>query len=247
MTFRFRTFCLAAAAIVVAAPALALDFVTGPDYPPFADEKLPGGGMTTELVGAVYKALGQDAAVKFMSWKRGYEATLAGEAAGTFPYVKTPEREKEFVYSESMFDLRQLVYAHPGSGIEFNTAADLKGKKVCGAVGYAIPPELQAMVDKGELKREQPADLAGCFRLVSAGRADFVVSDEIVAKDALKLAKIDMSTLKVSDKPFDTAGLYLIVGKKTAEAEKLVSQFNEGLAKLKASGEYEAIVKKYVQ
>ena len=73
-----------------------LDLVTGNDFAPFTGEDLPQGGMLTELVLRSFKAMGLGYDVRFVPWKRGYDGVVAGKFLGTFPYVRTPEREQEF-------------------------------------------------------------------------------------------------------------------------------------------------------
>lgn len=95
MRFRLIVVCAAVLAVGLARPACAAEqfaLVTGEDYPPFADPRLPGGGLATILVRQVVAALGATARVDFLPWRRGYEDTLRGRYDGTFPYVRTPER-----------------------------------------------------------------------------------------------------------------------------------------------------------
>lgn len=226
--------------------AQAVTLVTGPNYAPFTGEQLPEGGMATELVRAVYKAEGQDTTIVFQPWKRGAEGTVKGEFFATFPYVKSAEREQEYLFSASMFDVRQLVYVPGNSPLKFDTTADFKGKTACSPLGSAPPPEIKAMIDAGEVKLQSPADMNGCFRILAAGRVDFYIINEYNGRAALKELGVTPDQVRIEPKPFAQTSQYLIVGKATPGAAAGIARFNEGLAKVRASGEYDRIVRKHV-
>jgi polar amino acid transport system substrate-binding protein len=73
--------------LAMPAQAATLDIVTGNDFAPYADEKLPNGGFATDLVREVIKKIGTETNIRFLPWKRGYELTTSGETLATFPYA----------------------------------------------------------------------------------------------------------------------------------------------------------------
>lgn len=228
------------------AMAQTVALVTGPNYAPFTGEQLPEGGMATELVRAVYKAEGQDATIVFQPWKRGAEGTAKGEFFATFPYVRSAEREQEYLFSASMFDVRQLVYVPADSTLKFDTAADFKGKTACAPLGSAPPPEIKSMIDAGDVKVQSPADMNGCFRVLAAGRVDFYIINEFNGRAALKELGITPDQVRAEPKPFAETSQYLIIGKGTPGAAAGIVRFNDGLTKVRASGDYDRIVRKHL-
>lgn len=132
----------------------ALDLVTGNDFAPFTGEDLPEGGLLTEIVRRAFGEVGLRYEVRFVPWRRGYDGVLAGKFLGTFPYVRTPDREMEMLFSDPLLEVRQLVYLSAHSGMVFHTPQDFRGRTVCAPVGYALPAELAELAAAGALARK---------------------------------------------------------------------------------------------
>ncbi|WP_448207637.1 substrate-binding periplasmic protein [Azospirillum sp. sgz302134] len=222
-----------------------LDLVTGNDFAPFTGEELPQGGMLTEVVQQAFKAVGLSYDVRFMPWKRGYDGVVTGKYLGSFPYVRSPEREGEVLYSDPLMEVRQFVYLSTRSPMEFRRPEDFKGRSICAPVGYALPPELTALFATGELIRESPADLPACVRMVASGRADAFIIDEFTGQAAVSRTMADKD-IRISAQPYARAGQHLIVSRGNPEAPAVLAAFNSGLKKIKDSGAFDAIVRRHL-
>lgn len=232
------------------APYTGLDLVTGNDYAPYTGDDLPGGGLVTELVRRAFAVGGRRYDVRFMPWKRGYDGVVAGRLLATFPYVRTPEREREVLFSDPVMEVRQFVYLSNRSGMDFHgreldrnghgdfdRLEDFRGRTICQPAGYALPAELEAMVGQGRLTRQTPSDLGACVRMVATGRADALVIDEF--SGAAAVAKSGLADdIRVAERPFAAVTLHLVVGRATPGAEVTVAAFNDGLKALKQQGVY---------
>ena len=234
----------------VPAPYTGLDLVTGNDYAPYTGEDLPGGGLVTELVRQAFAVGGRRYDVRFMPWKRGYDGVVLGRFLATFPYVRTPEREREVLFSDPVIEVRQFVYLSKRSTMEFHDGGaggkpggdsggvtDFRGRTVCQPAGYALPAELEELVQLGRLNRHTPSDLGACMRMVATGRADALVIDEYSAAAAIARAGL-AEEIRVSERPFAVVTLHLVVGRATPGAEAMVAAFNDGLKTLKQQGVY---------
>ena len=89
------------------ASAAPVQLVTGDDYAPFTDRELPQGGMLTELVQQALLQAGHQPKLSWLPWKRGYQATLRGQFDVTFPYLKTAEREADYLFSAPLYEITQ--------------------------------------------------------------------------------------------------------------------------------------------
>lgn len=232
------------------APYTGLDLVTGNDYAPYTGEDLPGGGLVTELVRQAFAVGGRRFDVRFLPWKRGYDGVVLGRFLATFPYVRTPEREREVLFSDPVVEVRQFVYLSKRSAMEVQGgdtgrdsggAADFRGRTVCQPAGYALPAELEELVQLGRLTRHTPSDLGACMRMVAAGRADALVIDEYSAAAAIARAGL-AEEIRVSEKPFAVVTLHLVVGRATPGADAMVAAFNDGLKTLKRQGIYSRLL-----
>nr|WP_255635520.1 transporter substrate-binding domain-containing protein [Azospirillum sp. 412522] len=223
--------------------------MTGGDYAPFTGEDLPGGGLVTELVRRAFAVGGRQYDVRFMPWRRGYDGVVSGRFLATFPYVRTPEREREVLFSDPVIELRQFVYLSNRSAMDFRDGGDgdpgrledFGGRTICQPVGYALPAALEAMVVQGRLTRQAPSDLGACVRMVATGRADVLVIDEF--SGAVAIARSGLAEdIRVSERPFAVVTLHVVVGRATPGAEATVAIFNDGLKTLKLQGVYQQLL-----
>lgn len=235
---------LIAAACLLALPAAAAEIVTGNDYAPYSDEKLPEGGFATDLVRTVLTNLGDAPRLRFLPWKRGYQMTAAGEALATFPYVRNPDREAEMLFSDALyFDLSRIVF-NKAAPIAYDGMASLKGKTLCNPTGYVVYPEIKAALDAKDLRAQEPNDMPACLKFLDVGRADFIISSlPVIRATAGDLGLTEK--IGFAETPFKENASYLIVGKKTAGGAAFLQTFNAGLAAYKATPAYAALVKKH--
>ncbi|HBM14284.1 MAG TPA: amino acid ABC transporter substrate-binding protein, partial [Rhodospirillaceae bacterium] len=75
---------LLVAALTSPIKAQAIDVVTGNNYFPYSDERLPNGGLGTLLVTAIIEKMGVPVTVTFLPWDEGYQQTLSGRFVATF-------------------------------------------------------------------------------------------------------------------------------------------------------------------
>jgi polar amino acid transport system substrate-binding protein len=219
-----------------------LKLVTGEDYPPYVDAQEPGGGLAVRLVQQVLRRMGVTAAMETAPWRRGYEETLRGRFDATFPYVRTPERERDFLYSEAMFQVRQAIFMPVARRFAYRGEDDLKGRRVCTPLGYAPAPALQAMMDGRQLERVSVANAATCPGALVADRADFFVQDLRIGQALLVKAGLTREIVAVSEPPFGLSEIHFIVPRSRADAPGLIARFNAALAEVRASGDYDRLL-----
>jgi polar amino acid transport system substrate-binding protein len=83
------------------------------------------------------------------------------------------------------------------------------------------------------------------IRKLYFGRIDFFIIDEVAGWEIIKkLYPESIKKFSVIDREESISGLYLMLNKKNPKSEKVIKIFNEGLKKLKESGEYEVIIKR---
>lgn len=224
---------------VHAAPVL---LNTGNDYAPFTDEKLPEGGMLTELVKRVFKEMKQEIKIHWLPWARGYNEAKSGAYAATFPYVHTAARDSEFLYSDPLYVIQLKVFAKPSFSVDPAKPDSFRGKTICLPLGWAPPAKLEPLLNDGSLHRQQPKDISSCAKMVARGRADFFVTDTIQGAKAIagdNLGPADITTLST---PVESTALHLIASKSNPKSAPLLAKFNAALKALKAEGVYDKIV-----
>ena len=224
-----------------------LRLVSGEDYAPFAGSNLPGGGMLTQIVQAAFAQQGISTAVTWLPWKRGYLETSQGKYPATFPYVRTPEREQEFLYSAPIFTFKQHIYSRAGEVYEPDNLPALKGKRFCYPLGWQPPAAIQQMLDSGELTPHNPKTLAACAELLLLNRDDFFLANAMLADTVLRQMGEQGLALRISESSFPTNTFHLLVSRNYPQGENLIQHFNQGLASLFESNQYQPLIERYLQ
>lgn len=239
-------FLLAAAICFGASPARAIELTTGDGYPPYVDEKLPQGGLATDIVREAYKAVGIAATVRHLPWKRGYDATLRGEFTATFPYLRNAERERDFLISAPLYPVRLMIFYAGPSGFAYTGLDSLKGKTTCIEFGGIPQRSVRSLIEAGDVTLVETKDMLSCARMMGAGHVDFFIVNEQVGKTAVADADLPAGTIRMVEQPFALMSQYLLVPRIAPDAAKEVETFNRGLAKLKASGSYDTILDRHL-
>lgn len=247
MPVRTLTCLLLSLVLCTSALAEPLRLVTGDDYAPFTGKALPAGGMLTQVVRAALEAGGVSSTLDWQPWNRGYLKTLRGDYDATFPYVRSAQRELEYLYSEPLFTPQQHIFSRAGEVIEVTDIASMLGKRLCFPLGWQPPVVLQQLLDQGQLTRHSPLGLKECAQLLLLARDDFFISDRRLGEAALQSTGAPASAFRRSSDTLSSSALHLIVPRQHPRAAALIAQFNQGLAALQASGEYQRLIEGYLQ
>jgi polar amino acid transport system substrate-binding protein len=239
----FAAICAAVTAFFPpAGAAQSLALVTGEDYPPFADARAPGGGLAVLLVQQVMRRMNTTAMIDTAPWRRGYEETLRGRYDATFPYVRTADRERDFLYSDALFHVRQAIFMPAARRFAYREPADLKTRRVCTPLGYAPALVLQTMIDNKQVERVTVANAGTCPGLLLADRADFFIQDLRIGQALVAKAGLTRDIIAVSEPPFGISEIHLIVPRARADAAGLIARFNAALARVRTSGDYDRLL-----
>lgn len=220
--------------LALAPVAGTLTFVTGNGYAPFSDESLPGGGIATTHVDAIFARAGLAHTIKFLPWSRAERLVEGGHFAGAFPYTKTPERERHFLYSDPVYKVKVRLFALSSAGIKVTQPSDLAGRTICRPLGYAWEADLKHLIDAGVVKTDAPPDMDSCLRMLKAGRVDAIIESEQVFWPTLdhlfpgERAAFAMLELSVAEHT-----LHFIVPKAHPRAAEILGVFNDGLRSVK--------------
>lgn len=218
------------------------------EWEPYTGEKLPGYGMAAEIVTAACKAGGLQADYEFSPWKRAENNVSEATSFGTFPYKEIPERQNSYLFSDVLFSNSFGILMNKTNektrNFSYSGPQDFQGLKVGIIAGTAAVKN--PLSGAGASVDEVPDPQQNLMKL-AAGRIDFYIDDKAVIYQALKkLDPTQSDKLVLSQQDFGDKNEWKIMVSKThLEGAALLAKINEGLKKIKESGECGNILKKY--
>ena len=241
---------IAFAAAAFAAPFWAaadgVTVLTGNDYPPFADEKLPEGGLATEVVRRAFAEMAEPVEILFRPWERGMVETQAGKYLATFPWSYNAEREKTLAYSEPLYTFSQFYFTHDEAPFRGITEADLQGARVCLALSYNTSG-LQELVDAGVVTLVRPQTLSNCFQMIAARRADVVRTNDRIAWTTIDNLGLDRAMFRMIQEPVRTSIQHVLFSRAHPDTGRLLAGFNAALETMKADGVIDEIMSRHLK
>lgn len=225
--------------------AKTITLVTG-EFSPYSGEKLPNGGMISEIIDKAFASMGDSVEFDFRPWKRGYLETINHKYQGTFPYVKDENREKIFLFSNSLYTGKVSVFVKKGSLIKFDTDEDLQGLKTCLPRGWTTV-NIQRFLDKEIVEISVvPQDLKDCFVAINTGRADFFTTNEVTGWDTINKTFGTTEGFHIVGQPLSISHYRMIVEKELTNGTKILKKLNKGLTKIQENGVYNEIVQRHL-
>jgi polar amino acid transport system substrate-binding protein len=230
--------CVALVLCSQAAQARTIVFASDCTWPPMEmiNEQRQCVGFGPDLVNAIAKAAGFEAKIQNTAW----DGIFAGLAMGRYDAISssvsiTEERRKAMDFSDPYFEVKQGVVVREGSPIK--TEADLKGRTLgaqIGTTGFFAARRIAG--DSAKSYDEVGLAIVD----LANGRIDAVICDDAVAADyALTNPEysrtLSLAFLIVPDEP-EYLGFAVKKGDKNT-----LELINQGLAKVRASGEYDQI------
>lgn len=216
------------------AAAETLSLVSGDDYPPFAGTDLTGGGVLTELVQQAFSASGIATSVDFKPWTRGYEESLGLDYDATYPYLGTPQRAVDFLFSDPLYQLNLRLYVRRDSAWHTGSPAELGDATFCLPSGYEVSGWVRRENDR--LNFARPRSMQQCHAMLQLGRVDVLISNpDEMAWQAVAPRQIPHNVRQLPE-PVDDVTLHLIIPRAHPQARQLIDSFNAGLQQLSRSG-----------
>lgn len=238
LTLFFALSMFAASAAAAETYKVASD-CTWPPMEMLNDQKQPS-GFAVDYINEVAKEGGFEVDVQNIAW----DGIFGGVATGKYDIVAssttiTPERQKQFDFSDPYYEVTQAVVLPAGQNI--SSLADLNGKKVGGQIG-TTGIFVMRKADAGADIREYD-DVGLAIQDLVGGRIDAVICDDPVAmyyvnKKPDTAGKINLS-YKTPDKEY-----YGFTVKKGRQ--DLVDKLNLGIRKVRESGKEAELLKKWM-
>ena len=221
--------------------------VSGPHYPPFSAYHLPQNGLGPFLVSKILEASGKKVIRGFRPWKRAYRETLQGKYDAVLPYTETANRRQDFLFSEPVFKVNSYIFVRAESPISAQSLSALKGKKYCNPLGFADGRPIETMETAGDLTRVSPSTLENCFKMLAAGRVDFIKTNPHVAQYMSGNHGLSQEAFRALTFVVDTESLHVIVPRMHPAGEALIETFNHGYSRMRQAGRINELSDAYLQ
>lgn len=211
--------------------ALAVSF----DYPPYVDRTYPDNGLAAAIVTEAFRRAGR--AIRFVDvpWTRAYEAAKAGTADATFPWAQNAERARDMLVSAPLYDVEDQLFSMESAPRRIDSLADLDGVGLCRPLSFSLF-DLKGAVESGRIRREAPVDMAGCFRMLAAGRVNVVWAERSEGLAAAHAALGTTAKLRTEAYVPLRTSMHLLATRASPSVARDLARFNEALASMEADG-----------
>jgi len=218
------------------------------DWPPYIGSSIKDGnpavpnfGYVSELVTAAFKEGGYELRTDFKPWERALHEATIGIYDGLFPEYFSSEREKDFVYSDAFPGGPVGLMRRSEKNIAFKTLRDLAPYTIGIVSGYINTDEFDAAT---WLKKDPAVDDETNIRKLMGKRLDLIFIDRYVGEYLIETKFPELKGKLVFIEPgLEVKPLYIVFSRKAKDYETKLKAFNTGLAKLKATGKIEAIMR----
>lgn len=216
------------------------------ELPPSIGSTLPEQGYYAVLLRRVLAEFGASPQFVFLPGQRAYEDALGGGYDAAFPFKRTPERERHFLFSEPFYLARVRVFMNAELGWQAGTVAELRGRHGCTLIGAQSPELLQRELDQGAVPMQRVTQIEACFRMLQLGRVDFVVAGQNTGWAAQRQLEAEGRSLRLADFVLAEEPVALAFPRVLPQSAARVRAFNDALRKLRKAGVLQALEARHV-
>lgn len=209
----------------------------------FADKNNKYVGIDIDLMNAVAKTEGFKVDIKPLGFNAAVQALEAGQIDGVIAGMSiTPERQQKFFMSSPYYQSGVVMAVAKGSKIQ--SLSGLRGKKVAVKTGTASADYANSVKKKYGFTVVTFDDSNNVYDNVKTNNAQACFEDKPVMQYAIATSYKGSLELAKNFKMASANNYGIAV--KSSEANTLGKKINAGIKKLKANGQYDKIVAKYL-
>ena len=197
-------------------------------------------GIDMDLIKAIAKDQGFTIEIDNPGFDAAVSDVQSGHAQGMIAGMTVTDARKEtFDFSEPYYTANSILAVQESSKID--SYDDLKGKTVGVKNGTSSQNFLEKNQKKYGYKIKTFSDGASMYDSLNSGSVAAIMDDEPVIKYAIKQGRKFKTPIE------GTPSGQLAFAVKKGENPELIEMFNNGLANLKKSGQYQKILDKYLK
>ena len=212
-------------------------------YPPYQyEESGTIQGVDHDAIVEAFKIGGIEARTRLLTWDRCMKSMEEGSADGVYQIAKTPERERQFLFSELLRTAKTLLCCLSGASfadpiLRTSSPIDLEKHAIGVLAGYSYNPVIDGMKPPHKIE-------VGSHELLILGlrksRFELALMDQGVAEHLF--TKLNINDIVTIEGHALERHLYVAFKKKM---EDLAHVFNSGLKRLRQTPTYRSIFERY--
>jgi len=209
---------------------------------PFFSSSLPMDGMCGEIIHAVSQAAGIQSHISYKPLQRMIDEDDNNDLGNPLFFMNNQDFTAIIpiaVYHVAVFDFRP----NHANGHTVATLENMRSHKVGLLKGTLVN---RSAFEKAGITFEESYSQTSLFKKLRKGRLDVVVEVDLVGRKVIKmLFPREAEQFKTLRIPNSSAPIAILLAEKQPDAQLLAAKYRRGLQMIRASGEYEASLKKY--
>ncbi|WP_296179301.1 substrate-binding periplasmic protein [Pseudomonas sp. UBA1879] len=215
--------------------------IAGDAWAPYSDLSLINGGLSTDLVRTALGRAGYTTEYEQVPWARAVHGVSEGRYDILINAWYSTERTQIGEFSGEYLVNRLRFLKRKTSDITYQTLPQLHPYSIAVVRSYAYSPEFD---NDPDLKKVPVASFSTAVRMLAAGRVELTVEDEYAARFALSHEPADVrGNVDFLPQSLSENGLHILVSLKNPDHAKIVADFDEAVAAMKADGSYDKLFK----
>ena len=222
--------------------AQTLRLVASP-WPPFNDRSLLNDGLASDLVSTALAKAGYATNYAEVPWARAVKGLRQGRYDVLINAWYSEERARFGHFSQPYLVNRISFLRRKGAAVEFRQLADLYPYRIAVMRDYAYSREFDS--DR-QLAKVVVSSFQSGARMVSAGRLDLMLEDELVARFHLGRELSDIrDRLDFVPQPLIENGLHILINLNRPDHQRIAEDFDRAIAAMREDGSYAAILARH--
>ena len=228
--------------LLLAMPALAQRLRLVADaWPPFTDATLINGGLATDIVSTALARAGYASEFEQVPWARALMGVGDGRYDVVFNAWYDEARTHLGQFSGEYLLNRVRLIKRRDDPIDFQRLEQLHDYPIAVVRGYAYSA---AFDGDTQLQKVPVHNFVMAVRMLAAQRVRLTLEDEYVARYYLSRESPRVrNAVEFLPKPLSENSLHILVSLKNPEHAQIVAGFDREIAKMKADGSYERLMR----
>jgi polar amino acid transport system substrate-binding protein len=212
-------------------------------YPPYQyEESGTVKGVDHDVIVEAFRASGYEARTLLLSWDRCMKSMEEGSVDGVYQIVKTPERERRFLFSDPLRTAKTSFYGLRHTGFEsrgpsVSSPLDFERRSIGVLAGYSYNPAVDGLKPPNKIEVGSHELLVQELR---SGRFELALMDQGVAEYLISKHRIT-DIVRIGGYTIER-DLAVAFRKKRAD---LAEAFNSGLNRMRLTSTYRSIFANY--